>query len=436
MTFFASIGALAVISQANGDGRLTLDQALAIAEHNAFAVRLAQSNLEKQHQLVDQNFASLFPKLSAGGVYTRFDKATSANFGGGQSIIVSPIDTKTANITLSYAVDLFGNTRRIMDASKAGYYSLNYTLQASLSDVRLAVKNAYYTLLQSQAQVKVAQDAVDADQLSLKNVQQQFAQGTSAKVDVLNAETQLAQDQSTLINANNTVVINEENLNNTLARPINTPLEVVPVDKLDPIDTDVDALEGVAESQRAEIKALEMTKKQLALVTRATEQGQLPSLNLSVVQTYNIDAQGFSARKQSITGTASINIPIYDHGQTRAEVRQARQNEVQAQIQYEQEKLTVSLEVRQALTSLLNAEALYHSGQTQVASATEALRLANLKYGQGEGILLEVLDARRSLTQAETNLVSAQYSYLQAVASLQRALGSESIPTSSKTTHP
>jgi multidrug efflux system outer membrane protein len=154
-----------------------------------------------------------------------------------------------------------------------------------------------------------------------------------------------------------------------------------------------------------------------------------PTLNAGVSYTDNAKPIGFGQRPQVAAGTLSLNWPILDSGYYRAEVRAARQDEEQAQLQLKQVRLQISLEVRQATTNLTNARARSAVADRQVATARVALNEAQLRQEQGVGILLEVIDAQRDLTNAEFGEVTAKYDVLQAIADLQRAVGDDGLGT-------
>jgi outer membrane protein TolC len=410
---------------------LTLDDALRYADRNAFAIRLQQAAVEKQRQAVKQALGTIGPTLGLNGTYTRFDQETTASFGPGQpSFVISPIETRTATATASLPIDITGNLQRLIRASKANLLAQRETLEASRNDTRQAVKTAYLAVLRAESQVKVAQEAIASETENVRTTQAQFEHGTAAKLDVLTAKTQLSQSQSDLITAQNTELIAKESLNNALARKINTPIDVVdPAEPTPPSEGSADALELIAQKNRPEALALLKTRDALKEIRRATEQGNLPSLSLSVAYQENLGVVAFGTRPETTTGVLSLNWPLYDSGQTRARVKEARQDEETARIQYEQLELGISLDVRQAFANLVNARAKLDVANQQVESGREALRLAKLKLDQGEGIYLEVLNAQSSLTQAQ---VAARYDFLQAIADLQHAVGSDTFGGISK----
>ena len=419
--------AMLATAQTNAPTNLTVSQAVKIAERNAFAISLAQSNLEVTRQQINEAAGAMRPAFSIGGTYTRFDQASKASFGG-NSFTVQPIDEKSLNAKISYIVDLSGNLLRALRASKEAFAANQETLQATANNTKETVRNDFFAVLRANAQVQVAKLSVKDNAVLVKNTKAQMAAGTAAKVDVLNAEAQLAQAQNELISAQNKLDLSKQVLNNDLGRPIETKFNAVDVPQAPILTASSSELVSKAEVQRPEVLALQHTITELHNVTKATQSGTSPTLNLSVTGTQNIGAIGFGGRLQQAVGTASLNWPIYDGGVTRAKVKIAEQNEHQAEIQLKQTKLLISLQVREAYTNYIDAGSLYAQAQTQVKAAKEALRLAILKNSQGEGIFLEVLTAESNYATAQSNLVNARYSSWAAIASLQQAYGNDNLP--------
>ena len=150
-------------------------------------------------------------------------------------------------------------------------------------------------------------------------------------------------------------------LNLSLARPIESSVEAIDIDHLPAMDLEAGQLVEAAQGKRSEVIAATTNLKALKLITRATEAGLNPSLNLQVQYQTTIDAQGFSSRSHSTTGNLILNIPIFDSGVTRSKVKEARQDEVQARISLDQTKLSISQEVRNAVANLTSAKARLQS---------------------------------------------------------------------------
>jgi hypothetical protein len=86
-------------------------------------------------------------------------------------------------------------------------------------------------------------------------------------------------------------------------------------------------------------------------------------------------------------------------------------------------KESIALEVRTAYLNLQDAAKRLEVARKGLEQATEALRLARVRYEAGVSLQLEISDAELAYTQAQTNLVTAQFDYLDAYAALQKAVG-------------
>jgi outer membrane protein TolC len=239
---------------------------------------------------------------------------------------------------------------------------------------------------------------------------------------VLQLESQLASNVQALIESENNFDLSKQNLNNVLARPIETPFEVMEIGELPDVLLVPEEVTALAVRNRPEVQAAELTIDALENVVESEEGGSLPTFSLGASYQYTIDAP-MGVDDTSALGTLSISWPVFDSGITRNRVNAAEEQVNQAEIRLEQLQLGISLDVNNALTQISNASATLEVAQQNLETATEALRLAELRFDAGEGILLDVLDAQAQVTGAQANLVAARTQYLIAFANLQRAVG-------------
>ena len=186
-------------------------------------------------------------------------------------------------------------------------------------------------------------------------------------------------------------------------------------------------LQTMAAKNNPELQAafamLTVANKQVG-VARA---GYLPSLSVDML--YGIDANQFATKDRNgfenlgYTGTATLNIPIWNWGATQSKVRQA-------ELQRHQAQLELSAAQRQAIADLQNfyseAQTAYEHLQLLKQStemAEQSLRLTNLRYQAGEASALEVVDAQNTLTAAGNNYHDGQARYHLALANLQTLTG-------------
>jgi outer membrane protein len=422
MPFWFGFALFGVHAQA---GPLTLDQAVQVALQNGYAVLISQTRVNRQAAVVSELSGQLGPKINLGATYTRFDKEGTSNFGG-ETVVTSPIDTKSFSANLSLPIDINGSLHRQVSAARHSFNATKENFAAAGNDIKLNARTAFFDVLRAQKLVLVQRQALTDAQEQLKNVQLLEAGGVAAHVDTLRAQSQEQQAQTDLIAAQNAVAIANANFNAVLARPIETPVELVEVTILPSPPTDEAKLRQDAHARRPEARSLLNTKKALEQTRKATEAGLLPNLSLGVNYNRSLNTGAFS-QPYSLSGTLTLGWPIFDSGVTKARVREVREDEKQVGIQYDQTLEGISQQVRQAMANLVNAGQRLESAIKQVEFATENLRLARIRYQAGEGILLQVTDAETQLTQARNQEVSARYDYLTSYSQLQHALGTDDV---------
>jgi len=288
--------------------------------------------------------------------------------------------------------------------------------------------------LRAQAQIVVDEKALTDAKDRLDQGQKQFDQQQVAKLDVTRYQAQVAQSQSDLIAAHDSLTLADYAFNLALARPIESPVNLVDIDDLPNVAPSEETLVKAAQSKRPEVLSAVQNLRALALITRATESTMNPSLNLQIQSQEIIDPSGFTQVQAQTVGTLLLNIPVFDSGVTRSRVKEARQDEVQARINLEQTKLGISQEVRDAIANLGSARARLENAIEQVKLAEEVYRLAKVKQDAGAGTYYEVVDAESQLTLARNGQVSARYDYLTSYSQLQRAVGQDDIAAAAVST--
>lgn len=407
-------------SQPN-DGVLTLEEALAIAEQRAFSLRLAETDIRSADAEADVANAQLLPGISINATTQYADSRTPGGFGQNGSSTSTSIRLAVQQIIdISRVYTLRADAAEInADATRAG-------ARATMNSLKGDVKVAFFGALQAKDLVTVRQQAVDSTQARLDQAQIRFNEGAIPQFDVLRVESELRLAQQNLIQAQGEYALAKQRLNNLLARPIETEFE--PVASPDFVDDLRDPGVYVAASlqDRPELDQAELVIKSLHKLTEAAKREALPSLTLNAGYGRTIDP-GFGQPEQSTTASATISIPIVTGGAIRANTERARQAEERAQILLEQLQLTVAFEVRTAITQWQTAYASYQTAVQNREVAEEAFRIAQLRYNEGAGILLEVSTAQADLTAARAQEVIAAFQLRSAYANLQRAVGNENL---------
>lgn len=353
---------------------------------------------------------------------------TPAPTGGGGFGSGVDLNQQSVSLSITQNLDLAGVIKL---ANQLG--DLELEVQALdykrvLMDTNFNVRSSYYSLLRAESLVRVSEAAVAQSQEALRVARSQFSAGTVAQFDVLRAQTQLANNQQTLISARNQVALSKNAFANSLGIDPGTPVDLAP-----PTETkEKDALPTLEEAKliaaalatRPEARQAEISLTKAAKNIQLNGKGLAPSLGASLSANYNPNPAFIS---NQTTGSVSVGltVPLSDGGASKAQTEAARSDKRAAEIQKEQYQNGIKAEVQQALIAVRDAHERAQTAWGAVEQAREAYRIAQVRFREGVDTQLSVNDAQTSLIQAETNIVNARYDYLTALARLDRALGKE-----------
>lgn len=340
-----------------------------------------------------------------------------------QALAQGQRDTYGAQVVGSQYIDLFGYFRAARDVQDAlrDFYALD--LERTLNETALTAKDAFFNVLFALAEQSVEQEQVNYSTENLRIVTAQRTQGLAADYDVDTARTELANAQEFLTTAQNQVQLATSQLAYLLGISPDQSITLVPP-PLPPLSQklDLNYSIGVATRLRPEIRQAARNVDMADKLVKLAGATLSPTLGLVGVAQY--DSVSTIDEPQSFaTISAQLGLPIDDGGATRSRVRSAKIAMQTQMTNYAALKLSVGLEVRQAVLDIANAQVEIGSAQVAVQTAEEAVRLADVRYENGLGTFLDVTNALAQLATARNNLADAQFSYQTSLATLVRDEG-------------
>lgn len=402
---------------------LTLQEAVSLALKNNRAVQISALSVDRTRNALREARSNANFTIQGNATYTRFDRVAQAQFGP-QTVRLGNIENRTARITLTQVVDISGIVRAAVRAASVTLNLSELELERTRNDTILQVVQAYQGVARADEFVRVAEEALRNAQERLRLIRAQVEAGVAAQFDLLRAETAVAQAEQALLNARNQRELAAAALNNLLGRDLNAPVQVVKPKRLPELTPEpLETLTQQAYENRPEIRAAQRGVELAQVNIQVARRGVLPSIVLTGQADFNLNTSAFNPRRETYTGVAVLSVPIWDGGITRAREAQARDELQIAELRLQQAKEGVALEVRQAYLNLQDAQKRLAVAQKGQEQATEALRLARVRFEAGVSLQLEISDAELAFTQAQTNLVNAQFDYLDAYAALLRAVG-------------
>jgi len=248
--------------------------------------------------------------------------------------------------------------------------------------------------------------------------QARFLGGTVARIDVVKAETDLAQSENDLFANERAIATARASLNRILGRTGGAPIETT--DSLDVPGSiaAIEALEKVAESSRPEIASLQAQQEGAKVSTKLAHEFWQPDINLSVTRNAS------DGSPTTFTTAVGFGVPIFFWQHQRGEVAAAVHHEEELSANVADIRAQVSLDVQTAYTNSSTAlrQAVFIRDQL-LPEAREVYRIASVSYGLGGSSALDLLDAKRTLLAAESQYVDALGAANDALAALELAVG-------------
>jgi len=387
------------------------------------SIASAQAALRQAQESARAAAGISFPSVDASAGVTR-QKQSGASFGG--AFAFPPLTVYNASVSVSYGIDLFGGTRRGIEA------------QAALADVQQAQTDATYLTLAANVvtaslqeaslreQLRATEEIAGSQRKTLHIAEQQQQIGAKSLSDTLAARAQLATTEATLPPLRARLAATRNQLATYLGT---TPaqLEMSPL-QLDAITLPKDipvSLPSTLVEQRPDIRAasaqLHAATAQVGVATAA----MLPQISLSG----SGGSQALSAGTLFAAGTRAWSLglgltqPLFHGGELRHKKRAAEAGLDKALADWQQTVLVAFQNVADALQALqYDAQSL----AAQVAAddaASRQLALTRQQYQMGATGYLNLLDAERSHQQTHIALVQARAARLADTAALYAALG-------------
>jgi outer membrane protein len=422
---------LATISWSAEKITLTLDESIRLAlRQNPFYLA-AKAKEEEASYRINEAVSGFFPTLNAQGTNVLDKKVFTLEFPSfipGEPPQRIRIDfTRAYQLSLSLSVPLYTGGR-LISGFKQAHYNLDSTresIRQSRQETVYSVKKAFYGYLVARTFVQVAEEAVTLAEKHWTNVKNLYEVGMASKFDLLRSEVQVANLKPQLIRAKNGLNTAELGLKTLLGLDLLQPVEVRGELSYKEVEANLDADVAQALANRPELAQVKLQKLMADEMLKTARGAYLPTL--AVGGAYNYWADKFNFSKGNWESFYSINlvlsVPIFN-----GLVNSARIGETKAmlkQLEFSEKGLAeaVKFEVHESILSLQEAKEALLSQEKNVEQAQEAVRIAELNYGEGLVTNLDVSSAQVALTQAKTNYSQALFDYVIALADLEKAVG-------------
>ncbi|HEX4054889.1 MAG TPA: efflux transporter outer membrane subunit [Tepidisphaeraceae bacterium] len=373
------------------------------------------------------------PLVSGAGPVATPDQVTAAQAGGPESPLGNggfpgvTTDLYQAGFDASWEIDVFGGQRRAIEAANADTAAALEDRRDIMVSLVAEVARNYIQLRTAQLESSIAEQNLHDQQDTLDLTRSRYQAGFATELDVARQAAQVASTAATLpaieaqvrqfIHALGVLLGQDPE---SLSAELSTSAPIPPVPPQVPIGVPADLLRRRPDIRRAE-RQLAAASARIGVATADF----YPKFSLT--GSFGLDSsqikQLFDWNSRYFALSPGISWPIFDAGRIRSNVEVQKELTRQAATSYESAVLNAMREVEDSLASYRTEQLRRKSLADAVDESRQAADLARQQYEKGVVDFLEVLDAQRTLLEAQDVLAQSDSAISLDLVSLYKALG-------------
>jgi len=316
------------------------------------------------------------------------------------------------------------------------------------------IANIYWDLVSAYEQERVTEQSFSFAQQSLANAQKQLQLEAVPAMDVMRAEAEVSRRDQDLLIAKTNLQLQESLIKNAITKNLDDPvlesMPVIPTDRSDPADTQVEQavqdLISEALKDRPELAESDIDLVNRQISRQAAKNALLPQLSLVAfyggtglagvlnpfyytTNTSTLPTGFWGAFENAYNGTSpdyfvglNLNIPIRNRV-AKADQYRSELEYRQAELRQQQLKKQIRIEVRNAQYALQQSRARVQAARKARDLAQRTFTIMQKEQELGAGSTFQTLTAQRDLALAQLDLVNANTAYQKSKVELQRATG-------------
>ena len=417
-TFFATMAfcAFQLPAQETWDLQRCITHAI---EHN---LSIKQKEAARNQSEVELNTAqwSRLPNLNGNvGQSFNFGRALQADNTYGNR------NTRNTNFSLGTSIPLFTGLQipNSIALSKLNLKAATEDLAKAKEDISLQVASYFLQVLFNEELLKVAQNQVKLSQEQLDKKVAFFKNGKASEAEVLEAKSRLAQDELSVVQAENNHQLALLDLSQLLELPSPEGFQIS-VPDIDKVSADLTLPEEVyaqALMNKPAIKAAQYRLQGAEKSIKIAQSAYYPQLSfgagigtnyyhLSGIENASFGSQWDQNMNKYLQ--FSLSVPIFNRFQTRNRVKSARIQRTALSWQLEESKKALYKEIQQAYYNALASESKYKSSQLASESAEASFKLMSEKYANGKASATEYNEMRTAWMRALSDGIQAKYEFV------------------------
>jgi len=400
-----------------------LQKLIVLALENNRDLRIAALNIERSRAQYRIQRAELFPQIdaTAAGNKQRIPETLSTT---GQAETVHQYNVGVG--VSAYELDLFGRVQSLKDQALEQYLATEQARRTVQISLVAEVATQYLTLAADRELLTLAQNTLDAQQITYQLIQHRFEVGASSELDLRQAQTRVDAARVDIARYVTLVAQDENGLNLVVGSTV--PAESLPQTLTETLTAMKDISPGLPSEvllRRPDVLQAENQLKGFNANIGAARAAFFPRITL--VSSVGVGSDELSGLFKSGSGAwafaPQIVLPIFDAGSRWASLKVAEVDRDIAVARYEKAIQTAFREVADALAQRGTIDDQVAAQQSLTDATATSYRLSQSRYEKGVDSYLNALDSQRSLYGAQKGLIATRLTRLQNMVTLYKVLG-------------
>jgi len=299
-------------------------------------------------------------------------------------------------------------------------------------DVVVNVSKAFYDVLATEQQIRVAGENILRLERSLKDARSRYEAGIVDKTDYKRATIALNNARASKKNNEEALKAKTEYLKSLMNYPVTGKLDILYDSTTLEREITLDTLQAIDYNRRIEYQLLLTQHKLLEANLKYNKWSYLPSLSANGAYNFNFLNNDFSKlyNKSFPNSYAGLTLafPIFQGGKRKYNIQQAEWELKRTDLDMVSLKNAVNAEYNSALAEYKASLANFLAVKENVSLAQEVYDVIQLQYNSGIKTYLEVITSETDLRAAQINYFNALYQVLSSKIDVRRSLGEIPVP--------
>ena len=315
-----------------------------------------------------------------------------------------------------FNTDIYYNSKIKEEMTKVEQYNVEAYKRQLVSEVQTAYFNYLKTL-------EILEHLENTKKLIKENIRvnrKLFENDKVTKEKVYRAQTELKKWQQKKAEAVKAKQRARAYFNFLLNRELDTKVEIMKKQDIEMQILDREQATQQALKKREELLGLQTYENIAGKELKRKKANMLPTLNAAVDYGFQGSEYEFNKNQDFVLASVVLEWDLFHGGKNQNKIEQARLEKKIINQKQEELRNNIRLEVINAYYDLKAAGKAVEASRQEKQTAQKTFRITKKKYEQGKASLLELIDARNSMTEAGTDLIVNQYEFYGKYATYER----------------